>query len=340
MQTDSKILLCQYRYDALNRLVANTPSAQADTQRFYLRDRLATEIKGADQRSIMQHDDQLLAQLQRQSGTVETRLFATDQQRSVLNVLAAARRNPLAYTPYGHRQPQYDLLSLLGFNGERPDAVTGCYLLGNGYRAFNPVLMRFNSPDSLSPFGRGGLNAYAYCSGDPRNRRDTTGHFSFSIFPKGYNPIKGLKKMFGFGTPSDHNELSRRGSVQTNSNATSTARAPAEQKTKDEIIASQQRTIASQQKNIDAAETTIELGKSVVNDYRRMISQQQSLIKKQQMLIADLEEDLYFSIYTNPNSTRTPADIAATYGSLSPSPQSRRTPLLNSRSENAAIRNT
>jgi hypothetical protein len=36
--------------------------------------------------------------------------------------------------------------------------------------------MRFNSPDSLSPFGEGGMNAYAYCSGDPVNREDRTGH--------------------------------------------------------------------------------------------------------------------------------------------------------------------
>jgi len=38
--------------------------------------------------------------------------------------------------------------------------------------------MRFNSPDSLSPFGDGGLNGYAYCVGDPVNRSDPTGHFS------------------------------------------------------------------------------------------------------------------------------------------------------------------
>ncbi|MFA1026632.1 MULTISPECIES: RHS repeat-associated core domain-containing protein [Pseudomonas syringae group] len=47
--------------------------------------------------------------------------------------------------------------------------------MGNGYRAYNPVLMRFNSPDSLSPFGKGGLNAYAYCAGDPVNRSDPDG---------------------------------------------------------------------------------------------------------------------------------------------------------------------
>jgi hypothetical protein len=49
-------------------------------------------------------------------------------------------------------------------------------LLGNGYRAYNPTLMRFHSPDSWSPFGGGGLNAYTYCVGDPVNFSDPTGH--------------------------------------------------------------------------------------------------------------------------------------------------------------------
>ncbi|WP_123357570.1 RHS repeat-associated core domain-containing protein [Pseudomonas frederiksbergensis] len=190
MQIDSKTLLCRYQYDALNRLIASTPLAQT------------TEIQGAEQRSIMQHEDQLLAQQQRQSGPVETCLLVTDQQSSVLNVLAAARRNPLAYTPYGHRHPENGLLSLLGFNGERPDPVTGCYLLGNGYRAFNPVLMRFNSPDSWSPFGEGGLNAYAYCVGDPVNRGDPTGHSNwlFSLF-------KGIANRLNIRTPSSARQV-------------------------------------------------------------------------------------------------------------------------------------
>jgi RHS repeat-associated protein len=188
--------LCSYRYDPLDRLVDCTPSAQAPTRRFYLKDRLASEIQDAVQRSIMQHEDQLLAQQQHQSGAVEARLLATDQQRSVLNVLHVARPHPLAYSPYGHRPAESGLLSLLGFNGERPDPVTGCYLLGNGYRAFNPVLMRLNSPDSWSPFGRGGLNAYTYCVGDPVNRSDPTGHFSFG------NPLKGILNLLKFRTPS------------------------------------------------------------------------------------------------------------------------------------------
>ncbi|MFJ3367677.1 RHS repeat-associated core domain-containing protein [Pseudomonas sp. NPDC086251] len=208
MQIDSKTLLCRYQYDALNRLVANTPLTQAVTQRFYMNDRLATEIQGAEQRSIMQHDDQLLAQQQRQSGTLETRLFVTDQQRSVVNVIAAARRNPLAYTPYGHRNPQNGLLSLLSFNGERPDPVTGCYLLGNGYRAFNPVLMRFNSPDSWSPFGEGGLNAYAYCVGDPVNETDMNGHSSNALLGGKFNQLPLLKMRFNNTTKKNIQTLS------------------------------------------------------------------------------------------------------------------------------------
>ena len=106
----------------------------------------------------------------------KTILLATDQQRSVLSALDGHQPRSIAYTPYGHRPRENGLLSLLGFNGELPDPLTGCYHLGNGYRQFNPVLMRFNSPDSWSPFGEGGLNAYGYCGGDPGNRVDPTGH--------------------------------------------------------------------------------------------------------------------------------------------------------------------
>ncbi|CAH1553588.1 hypothetical protein THF1C08_10132 [Vibrio jasicida] len=70
------------------------------------------------------------------------------------------------------------LPSTIRFNGERKDPVTGMYLLGNGYRAYNPSMARFNAPDSASPFGGGGINSYAYCLGDPVNRTDPSGHFA------------------------------------------------------------------------------------------------------------------------------------------------------------------
>ncbi|WP_086936707.1 MULTISPECIES: RHS repeat-associated core domain-containing protein [Pseudomonas] len=194
MSSADETVLCRYHYDPLDRLTDCTPPTQARAQRFYLKERLTSEIQGPVERSIFQQDEQLLAQQQRQDGAVGTTLLATDQQRSVLHALDATQPHPLAYTPYGHRPAENGLLSLLGFNGERPDPVTGHYLLGNGYRVFNPGLMRFNSPDSLSPFGKGGLNAYTYCDGDPLNRRDPTGHF---FFPKGFNPLKGLRNLLG-----------------------------------------------------------------------------------------------------------------------------------------------
>lgn len=70
--------------------------------------------------------------------------------------------------------------SISGFNGERLDPVTGMTHLGNGYRPYNPTLMHFTCPDSMSPFGAGGINPYAYCVGDPVNQADPSGHFSLS----------------------------------------------------------------------------------------------------------------------------------------------------------------
>jgi len=95
----------------------------------------------------------------------------------------------LHYTVYGHDGCEQSA-SVLRFSGQRKEPATGHYLLGNGYRAFNPVLMRFHSPDSLSPMGAGGINCYAYCGGDPINNTDPSGHLKLprvrllSIRPK------------------------------------------------------------------------------------------------------------------------------------------------------------
>lgn len=82
-----------------------------------------------------------------------------------------------SYMPYGFDASQPT--RALGFNGQPRDRVAGCYLLGAGYRAFSPVLMRFNSSDSWSPFGEGGWNSYAYVACDPVNFCDPTGHVKY-----------------------------------------------------------------------------------------------------------------------------------------------------------------
>lgn len=80
-----------------------------------------------------------------------------------------------AYDPYGF-SPLGLKQGALGFNGWPRQSIAGLYLLGNGYRAYNPVLRRFLSPDSWSPFGRGEINSYAYCKCDPVNFQDDSGH--------------------------------------------------------------------------------------------------------------------------------------------------------------------
>lgn len=189
MTSSAQAVLCRYRYDPLDRLASSSLAGLADVQRFYQTNRLATEIEGALRRTVFQHEDLLLAQQRHVDGVVNTTLLATDQQRSILRLMDKSGIEPVVYSAYGHHPAESGLTSLLGFNGERRDPVTGHYLLGNGYRAYNPVLMRFNSPDSLSPFDEGGLNAYGYCGGDPVGFVDETGHVGAGL----------LKKLLGLG---------------------------------------------------------------------------------------------------------------------------------------------
>ena len=89
------------------------------------------------------------------------------------------------YTPYGFSQfrcPE----AAIAFNGQWRDPVGGGYPLGLGRRLYYGELMRFSSPDPLSPFGKGGLNAYSYCSCDPVNFLDPTGQmrWPWKIFSK------------------------------------------------------------------------------------------------------------------------------------------------------------
>lgn len=100
---------------------------------------------------------------------MSTLFLSSDWQQSVLGLPLGSR----AYSPYGVVKAAP--VPVLGFCGQYRGPLTGHYLLGNGRRSFSPVLMRFLSPDKLSPFGEGGLNTYAYCNGDPINKIDPDG---------------------------------------------------------------------------------------------------------------------------------------------------------------------
>ncbi|EJM87816.1 RHS repeat-associated core domain protein-containing protein [Pseudomonas sp. GM60] len=110
-----------------------------------------------------------------------TVLLATNGSHSIIAEVHSGKANPIAYSAYGEQSAEQEVATKLGFNGQLREANMGWYLLGNGYRAYNPRLMRFHSPDSWSPFGGGGLNAYMYCMGDPVNHSDPTGHFLDAI---------------------------------------------------------------------------------------------------------------------------------------------------------------
>lgn len=110
-----------------------------------------------------------------------TLLLASDLQQSVLNELDLRGPNPFAYSPYGVQSGVSQASTHLGFNGQFKERSTGRYHLGNGYRVYNPALMRFQSPDRSSPFGKGGVNVYVYCSGDPVNFTDPSGEYGQAI---------------------------------------------------------------------------------------------------------------------------------------------------------------
>jgi RHS repeat-associated protein len=102
-------------------------------------------------------------------------LLGVDNQRSVITRQVAGNRDVLTYSPFGFSSSTLEKYPLPGLTAQILEAA-GLYLLGNGKRAYNPVLMRFHSPDTWSPFGRGGINAYAYCEQDPINWQDLSGN--------------------------------------------------------------------------------------------------------------------------------------------------------------------
>lgn len=147
----------------------------ASTLRFYKNSHLHSLLGTTAVHTVFRHQDQPLAEQYREAGPVRVNLLATSSQGTVSGAQAGQDVPSFDYTAYGHSSSDDATVLITGFNGEAKDLPTDGYLLGNGYRAFNPRVMRFSSSDSESPFGDGGLNAYMYCAGDPVNRADPSG---------------------------------------------------------------------------------------------------------------------------------------------------------------------
>lgn len=106
------------------------------------------------------------------------RLLSVDLFNTPLLATAPNQVVSYRYSAFGFSSPSKNEW---GFKGERKDPISNGYLLGNGRRLYNPSIMRFTSPDPLSPFSKGGLNYYAFTLNDPINGSDPTGLVTQSI---------------------------------------------------------------------------------------------------------------------------------------------------------------
>ena len=140
---------------------------------FYKGQRLATKLAAGKTGSVFAGAEFVLGEICEKTQL----LLAADRQNSILKV-----RNSRCYSPYGFDKVA-SRESILGYNGEYRDIMSGYDLLGNGVRAYSSVLMRFCSADVLSPFGAGGINGYAYCEGDPINYLDADGRTRVPAMP-------------------------------------------------------------------------------------------------------------------------------------------------------------
>ena len=157
---------------------------------FYQGNKLISVLASGQPARYLRAEEMILSELV--AGAPTASLLACELGGTVTVAAVSEDLSPFKYTPFGLRYKTLSETTQLGFNGEYLRPELGAYLLGNGYRAFNPKLMRFTAPDSFGPFVV--LNVYGYCGGDPVNRRDPSGHITVNRMNKFKAHKKNLNK--------------------------------------------------------------------------------------------------------------------------------------------------
>lgn len=155
---------------------------------FYHKHSVTTVINGQQYRSVFQANQIKLSEKRKESKELSS-LLTADTKGSISTTTSGDLHEAHTYSVYGNCLTIPSPRSLLGYNGERAESM-GIYMLGQGYRALSTVLMRFLSSDNLAPFGKGGINPYVYCAGDPVNYTDPSGHMKYKFHAKTINSTR------------------------------------------------------------------------------------------------------------------------------------------------------
>ncbi|MFJ4388379.1 RHS repeat domain-containing protein [Pseudomonas soli] len=163
---------CQYRYNPSGQLCDRVIDDNL-TRSFHSGSQLTHEQQQGERLELVGDGTTLFAVNRVTNGIRQSILLGCDGQGSV-RLEAGSEVQSRRYTCYG-AEPRHAGQTPFGYCAERHEPLTG-WIIPAGYRPYDPLLMCFLAPDSESPFGRGGINPYAYCAGDPINRSDPDGH--------------------------------------------------------------------------------------------------------------------------------------------------------------------